>query len=110
MKPSEFLISLFLLSSGFLSAQSSYNYPKTEKESVSDNYFGTKVNDPYRWLEDDRSQKTMDWVSLQNICTQAYFQTLGIRKPIQSRLKELWSFNRQSNPIKKGEYFYCFKN
>lgn len=91
-------------------AQQKISYPTTEKHEVYDTYFGTKVADPYRWLEDDRSEKTEEWVKAQNDVTAAYFAQLPQRDRLKNRLTELWNFNKQSAPFKKGNSFFCFKN
>ena len=82
------------------------SYPDTKKGDVVDTYFGAKVADPYRWLEDDRSEATEKWVSKQNRFTYSYVDKLSQRAKIKSRLEELWSYKRYSAPIKKGKY-YC---
>jgi len=85
-------------------------YPQTKKDQVSDVYFGTSVDDPYRWLEDDRSPETADWVSRQNKLTFAYLEQISYRDKIKNRLRELWDFPRYSAPFKKGKWFFFYKN
>ncbi|MCE3260456.1 MAG: Family serine protease, partial [Bacteroidetes bacterium] len=79
-------------------------------EVVTDDYFGRKVEDPYRWLEDDRSDRTGDWVKQQNLVTTKYMMQIASREKVKSRLTELWNFNKQSTPYKKGNFFFCYKN
>ena len=98
------------LSVFFLDSQSTFIYPKTAKENISDNYFGAVVADPYRWLEDDRSAKTESWVKEQNVITENYFSKIALRTKIKTRLTELWNFNKESAPYKKGDFFFCTKN
>lgn len=105
-----FLITLAIIANAFVIAQNKYNYPTTEKQLISDEYFGEKVADPYRWLEDDRSIKTEDWVKAQNITTENYLTKIPAKTSIKSRLTELWNFNKQSAPFKKGNSFFCFRN
>lgn len=93
-----------------VNAQNQYNYPSTEKQLITDEYFGEKVADPYRWLEDDRSAKTEEWVKAQNVTTENYLTKIPARESIKSRLSELWNFNKQSAPFKKGNVFFCFRN
>ncbi len=93
-----------------LDAQNNYNYPLTEKQDVTDVYFGTKVADPYRWLEDDKSPKTEDWVKQENQATENYLTKIPGRDKIRTRLTELWNFNKESTPFKKGNSFFCFCN
>lgn len=93
-----------------LKAQKALVYHGTEKQKVTDTYFGTTIEDPYRWLEDDRSEKTAEWVKQQNVVTEGYLSQIEARKSVRSRLKELWNFNTQSAPFKKGNLFFCFRN
>lgn len=95
---------------GVLMAQQPLQYPKTKKETVTDLYHGTKVNDDYRWLEDDRSAPTASWVAEQNKITEAYLAQLDVRAKVKERLTKLWNYNRQSVPFKKGGYYFCFRN
>lgn len=85
-------------------------YPKTEKGEVKDDYFGTIVDDPYRWLEDDLSAETKAWVNAQNEVTQHYLNQIPYRTAIQSRLEKLWNYEKFSAPFKEGEYTYFYKN
>ncbi|MBW7914926.1 MAG: S9 family peptidase, partial [Taibaiella sp.] len=85
-------------------------YPETKKSADADTYFGTKVNDPYRWLEDDLSEETKDWVQRQNIVTRDYLSKIPFRTAIQKRLTELWNYEKYSAPFKEGEYTYFYKN
>jgi prolyl oligopeptidase len=110
MKKQILLTTIIFVANCLLTAQSNFSYPVTTKESITDDYFGTKVSDPYRWLEDDRSQQTADWVSLQNQVTSKYFTTIGLKSNVRGRLKELWNYNKQTAPYKKGGSFFCFKN
>jgi prolyl oligopeptidase len=83
------------------------NYPETRKDNVTDNYFGTDIADPYRWLEDDNSEETGDWVKRQNEVTFAYLNQLPGRELINSRLTELMDYPKVSPPFKRaGKYFY----
>lgn len=85
-------------------------YPATTKGSVTDNYFGTTVADPYRWLEDDRSPETEAWVKAQNKVTFDYLNKIPYRQTIKKRLEQLWNYERVSAPFKKGNYTYFYKN
>lgn len=86
------------------------NYPNTKKVDHTDTYFGTKVNDPYRWLEDDLAEDTKDWVKRENEVTQGYLDRIPFRDEIKDRLSELWNYEKYSAPFKEGEYTYFFKN
>ena len=102
------LFFLFLSSPFVLFAQ--LQYPETKKGETVENYHGTKVADPYRWLEDDNSQETKDWVKAQNKVTFDYLATIPQRDRIKKRLEELWNYPRYSSPFKKANYYYYFKN
>jgi len=110
MKRILLLMVVAVMSTELLKSQLNFSYPQTRTVSVSDDYHGTRVADPYRWLEDDRSQETADWVSQQNRVTQDYLAGCGDRSKIRARLKALWDFNKQSAPFKKGNSYFCFKN
>ena len=85
-------------------------YPATERTDVVDNYFGVEVADPYRWLEDDNSQATAEWVKAQNEVTFDYLQQIPFRDAMKERLTELWNFPKESAPTKKGDWYYFSKN
>lgn len=85
-------------------------YPETRKGNVSENYFGTEVKDPYRWLEDDRSKETEAWVGSQNEVTFDYLNQIPFREEIKDRLTELWDYEKYSAPSKHGDYNYFYKN
>lgn len=86
-------------------------YPATKKDTtVADNYFGTKVNDPYRWLEDDQSAETKDWVQKQNIVTNGYLSQISYRDKIRKRLEQIWNYEKFGSPFKEGGKYYFFKN
>ncbi len=85
-------------------------YPTTKKDNISDDYFGVKVKDPYRWLEDDRSEETKAWVIKQNKVTQNYLNQIPFRKKIGDRLSKLWNYAKYSTPTKVGGQYYFFKN
>jgi prolyl oligopeptidase len=85
-------------------------YPETRKGDVVDEYFGTEVADPYRWLEDDLSEETAGWVSAQNEVTFNYLDKIPFRDDIKNRLTEQWNYERISAPSKNGDYYYYSKN
>jgi prolyl oligopeptidase len=85
-------------------------YPETKKGETVEDYHGTKVADPYRWLEDDNSEDTKAWVKAQNKVTFDYLATIPQRDKIKKRLEELWNYPRYSSPFKKAQYYYYFKN
>ena len=86
------------------------NYPNTEKGSVVDHYFGQEVADPYRWLEDDRSDETGEWVTEQNKVTLGYLANIPYREALKTRLTTLWNYEKISAPFTEGDYQYFYKN
>ena len=85
--------------------------PQTRKDDTVDNYFGTEVADPYRWLEDDASAETAAWVKAQNKVTDAYLKKLPARAKILSRLKEVANYEKVGAPShKKNGKWYFYKN
>ena len=86
------------------------NYPVTAKKSVTDVYFGHKVEDNYRWLENDLSVETEEWVKKQNQTTFKYLNQIPFREDLKARLLKLLNYEKISAPFKKGEYTYFYKN
>ena len=86
------------------------SYPETKTVDTVDNYFGTEVADPYRWLEDDRSTETEDWVKRQNEVTQNYLSQIPYRDELKERLSKLWNYEKVGSPFKEGDYTYFYKN
>jgi prolyl oligopeptidase len=86
-------------------------YPETRKDTtVVEDHFGTQVADPYRWLENDTSAETADWVKRQNAVTQQYLSTIPFRDSIAKRYEELFNFPKQGTPMKVGNLFFTYKN
>lgn len=86
-------------------------YPETRQDaSVIDNYFGTEVADPYRWLEDDNSAETAQWVKAENEVTQDYLSQIPYRETMKTRLTELWNFPKYGVPAQCGEWIFSFEN
>jgi len=86
------------------------NYPVTDKVDSVDTYFGTAVQDPYRWLEDDRSPQTEAWVEEQNNVTFGYLENIPFRDQLKTRLEKLWNYEKVGSPFKEGSYTYFYKN
>jgi len=86
------------------------NYPKTKKVDTVTDYFGTKVNDPYRWLEDDRSEETEEWVKAENKVTFGYLDKIPFKDDLKKRLSEIWNYEKIGAPFKEGDYTYFSKN
>lgn len=85
-------------------------YPVAERGEVADNYFGTEVPDPYRWLEDDNSEATTAWVAAENAVTQDYLSQIPFRGAIRERLTQLWNYAKESAPRKHGDWYYYTYN
>ncbi len=85
-------------------------YPETRKGNTVDTYFGTQVQDPYRWLEDDRSAETEAWVKAQNEVTFDYLDQIPFRDELKQRLTELWNYEKLSAPSEEGGWIYFSKN
>ena len=86
-------------------------YPETRQDaSVVDDYAGTRVADPYRWLEDDRSDETAAWVAAQNAVTRRYLDAVPYREALHARYAELFDYPKLSSPTKAGEHYFFYKN
>ncbi len=107
-------ISAFLLVFAFLAsgvpAQGKFDYPKPRRGDQVDEYHGTKVADPYRWMEDTDSAETQSWIEAENKLTDAYLATIPEREKIKNRLTEIWNYERYSAPSKVGNYYIYSKN
>lgn len=103
---------VFSLLTIILSCQNTNNlkYPTTEKSVVIDSYFGTDIQDPYRWLEDDLSEETMDWVNNQNKTTFNYLNSIPYKRNIKKRLEQIWNYEKRTSPFNEGDYTYYYKN
>ena len=86
------------------------NYPETQKKPVIDVFFDQEVVDNYRWLEDDRSEETADWVAAQNDLTFDYLDKIPFREQLKERLTGLWNYEKIGTPFKEGKYTYFYKN
>jgi prolyl oligopeptidase len=86
------------------------NYPKTKTVDSVDTYFDINVNDPYRWLEGDRSKETEAWVIEQNNATFGYLDQIPYRHELKKRLTEIWNYEKVGAPFKEGDYTYFYKN
>jgi prolyl oligopeptidase len=114
----KYLFSLMMICFALVSCQNNdtsnskdvIDYPETETVDTVDTYFGTSVKDPYRWLEDDRSEETEDWVKAQNKVTQAFLDKIPFRKALNKRLTEIWNYEKIGAPFEEGDYFYFYKN
>ena len=99
-----------LLIAGSAAAQQKINYPQAKTVDVVDDYFGTKVADPYRWLEDDNSSETAQWVQAENDITQAYLSKIPFRDKIRARITELANYAKMGTPFYVKDKIYYFYN
>jgi prolyl oligopeptidase len=113
----KFLIPVLFISAIFVSCQEgnqpnnkNLKYPKTIKIPVIDSLFGTAVTDNYRWLEDDRSAETEDWVKAENKVTFDYLSKIPYKEQLKDRLTQLWNYEKVGTPYKEGGYTYFSKN
>ncbi len=107
------LVFIVLFTTSIIVAQNSnmtVKYPTTKKTNTIDTYFGNKVPDPYRWLEDDRSAETEAWVIAENKVTFNYLNKIPFRDVIKNRLTQLWNYEKIGAPFKRGNYNYYYKN
>ena len=104
------LLILFIVVPAMLTSVAQIKYPETRKVTQVDDYFGTKVSDPYRWLEDDKSAETATWVAAENKITQDYLSKIPFREQVRKRLEEMWNYPKFTSPRKEGEYYYYYKN
>jgi len=102
------VVSCLLLST--VSLAQNLDYPQTRKDNQVDDYFGTKVADPYRWLEDDNSAETGQWVAAENKVTFGYLNKIPYRADVKKRLEELYNYPKYTAPFSRGEYLFFFKN
>ncbi|MCX6286291.1 MAG: prolyl oligopeptidase family serine peptidase [Bacteroidetes bacterium] len=86
------------------------NYPLAKKVDTVDDYFGTKVPDPYRWLENDTSSETAEWVKAENKVTSGYLTQIPFREQIREKLTKMWNYTRFGVPFRQGPYYFYFKN
>lgn len=99
-----------ITTAGISFAQNKIQYPQTKKGETVDVYFETKVSDPYRWLEDDKSAETGAWVKAQNEVTYSYLDKIPFRDELKKRMETLWNFEKIGAPFKEGKFTYYSKN
>ena len=110
MKRFAFAAALFVSVLSLFAADSRFNYPKPQKSNQSDNYFGTKVADPYRGLENADSPPTKKWIEAENKLTYDYLATIPERQKIEHRLTALWDYEKFSVPFREGGRYFFGKN
>jgi len=104
------MASILLLGIFFVLSAQQLQYPVTKKVDHVDDYHGTKVADPYRWLEDDNSAETASWVEAENKVTFGYLGQIPFRAKVKNRLEQLYNYPKYGAPFRKGENFYFYKN
>jgi prolyl oligopeptidase len=114
MKPQAIICVLLLfvivagLSDGLLAQK--LTYPTARKDTVVDDYFGTKVPAPYRWMEDESSPELRRWIEAENGLTFGYLEQIPFRLKIKARLEQLLNYARYSVPTRKGQWYFYSKN
>ncbi|HYE54892.1 MAG TPA: prolyl oligopeptidase family serine peptidase [Chitinophagaceae bacterium] len=104
------LLSLLLIALAPCLLYAQFQYPSTKKVEHVDEYHGTKVPDPYRWLEDDNAADTKAWVQEQNKVTFDYLNKIPYRAQWRKRIEEVYNYAKYSAPFRNGEYYYFYKN
>ena len=87
-------------------SEKTITYPITEKGDQVDDYFGTEVKDPYRWLENESDEKVKEWIKAQNEVTFNYLSKIPFREKIRKRIKEIYNYPKFKSPKKAGEYYF----
>lgn len=103
-------IMLVMLTMQTAFSQKGLQYPHALRGEQKDTYFSRTIHDPYRWLEDDRSEQTAEWVKAQNKLTQGYLANIPFRNALQKRLETIWNYPKTGVPFKKGGRYYTYKN
>ena len=109
MKNLSFLIILSLLMT-MSACKQPLKYPVAKKVDTITDYFGIKIADPYRWLENDTSAETAEWVKLENELTENYLAKIPFREELKERLTKIWDFPKIGVPYKEGPYYFFSKN
>jgi len=110
MSASKAVLSALLFTSSCLNAFAQIVYPETKTVKQTDDYHGVKVEDPYRWLEDDNSTETKTWVESENKTTYQYLSQVPYREKVKQRLTELWNYEKMTSIFKKGKLFFSSRN
>ena len=100
----------FTCGAGLLAQSSAPKYPQPRKGDVSDNYFGTTVADPYRWMEDLNAPELKPWVEAENAVTFKYLDALPLRDRLKTRITELWNYPKVSVPRYEGRHWFYTRN
>src|ERR1044071_8365102 len=103
-------LSLLLIGCATVATMSDFKYPDARKDAHTDDYHGTKIADPYRWLEDPDSAESRAWIEAENKITFDYLKQIPAREKIRARLTELWNYERFGIPSKEGGRYFISKN
>jgi prolyl oligopeptidase len=87
-----------------------FNYPQARTVDTVDTYFGHEVADPYRWLEDDTSKETKEWINAENKITFGYLNKIPFRQQLEDHLTKIWNYPKYGVPFKKGDNYFFYKN
>ena len=87
-----------------------FKYPDTQRIEHYDTYHGTRVADPYRWLENPDSPQTQRWIQAQNELSQPYLEAIPARERIKQRMTQLWNYERYDMPLKRGNRYFYLRN
>jgi prolyl oligopeptidase len=109
MKLTYLILFTFIFGHTILS-QEKFKYPIPKKVDVTDDYFGTKVSDPYRWMEDLESPELKEWIDKENILTSDFIGKIPFREKMKNRLTDIWNYVKYSDPFKAGSYYFYYKN
>lgn len=110
MNSKHFILLSTMVFMGACTTNNPIRYPVAEKDNTVDTYFGTDVADPYRWLEDDRSEATAAWVKAENEVTFDYLAKIPFRDQIKKRMTDLMNYEKIGTPFKKHGKYYFYKN
>ena len=104
------ILCLLGLTTPVLTQPLAFKYPTPRKDATVDDYAGTKVADPYRWMESLDSKDVADWVAASNAVTEPYLNSLPLREHFKKRLTELWNYPRTGVPIVEGGHIFYARN
>src|SRR5215212_2167369 len=103
-------LTLLIAGCATVSTMQTFKYPEARKDAQVDDYHGTKVADPYRWLEDPDSPESRAWIDAENKITFDFLKTIPAREKIRNRLTELWNYERFGIPYKEGGRYFISRN
>jgi len=110
MKKVTLILACGMITANIFGQKTKIIYPMTKKDNTVDTYFGVKVSDPYRWLENDTTKETATWVKAQNKVTSTYLAKIPFRNKLKERLTNLANYEKIGAPFKKNGKYYFYKN